>query len=36
MPLGGFERETLGLGAGSEPDRQAGPFGPARDHWLRL
>jgi hypothetical protein len=35
MPLRGFQREILGMGGGSETDRQAGPFGPARDDLLR-
>jgi hypothetical protein len=35
MPLRGFKREILGVGVGSEPDRPAGPSGPARDDFLR-
>jgi hypothetical protein len=35
MPLQRFKREILGVGVGSETDRQAGPSGPARDDFLR-
>jgi hypothetical protein len=31
MRLGGFKREILDAGVGTEADRRAGPFGPARD-----